>query len=82
MSTKGRINAQGRIVIPAAAREAAGLADGDEVLFEVMGKGELRLRSKGQAIARAQQIVGDAIAPHRNLADELIAERRRDAEKE
>jgi AbrB family looped-hinge helix DNA binding protein len=77
-----RINEQGRIVIPAECRAAAGLKPGDEVLIEPVGKGELRLRTKRQAIKAAQNIVARRVPETRDLVAELIAERREEAGRE
>jgi AbrB family looped-hinge helix DNA binding protein len=81
MSGWARINEQGRIVIPAECRAAAGLKPGDEVLIEPVGEGELRLRTKRQAIKEAQSIVARRVPKTRDLVAELIAERREEAER-
>ena len=57
MSARVRINQQGRIVIPAECRAAAGLKPGDDLLIEAVGEGELRLRTRRQALKEAQAIV-------------------------
>jgi AbrB family looped-hinge helix DNA binding protein len=75
MKGRPRINQQGRIVIPVGCRAAAGLKPGDELLIETLGKGELRLRTKEQALRKAQQIVA-RYSSGRDLVAELIAERR------
>lgn len=82
MIARARLNEQGRVVIPVECREAADFKPGDEVLIEVVGKGELRLRSKQQAIRRAQAIVARRLPKGRNLASELIEERRKEAERD
>ncbi len=79
MITKARLNEQGRVVIPAEFREAAGFKPGDEVVIEVIGKGELRLRTKRQSIRRAQDIVARGLRSKRDLAAELIEDRRKEA---
>ena len=79
MQGKSKINEQGRLVIPAECRQAAGLKPGEEVIIEVLGEGELRLRTKRQAIRRAQEIVARRVPKERDLASELIAERRSEA---
>jgi AbrB family looped-hinge helix DNA binding protein len=79
---RARLNSQGRIVIPAECRAAAGLAAGDEVLVEVIGDGELRLRSKRQALREAQAIIARGLARDRDLVSELIKERRDEAARE
>lgn len=79
MIAKAKINAQGRVVIPAPCREQAGLKPGDDVLIEVLGPGELRLRTKAEAVRKAQTIVARRVPKRRDLARELIKERRREA---
>src|SRR5579862_9778668 len=82
MQGKARINKQGRIVIPAECRAAAGLKPGDELVVEVVGEGELRLRTPAMAIKAAQDIVARYVPKDRDLVAELIAERRAEAERE
>ena len=77
-----KINQQGRIVIPAECRAAAGLKPGDDLLVEAVGKGELRLRTREQALREAQTIVARHVPADRDLVTELIAERRAEAERE
>lgn len=79
MRGRTRINQQGRIVIPAECRAAAGLKPGDELLVETVGEGELRLRTKQQAIKEAQAIVARYVPKGRDLVQELIDERRAEA---
>lgn len=81
MQARSRINNQGRIVIPAECRAAAGLKPGDEVLIEAIGEGELRLHTKQQAIKKAQKIVAHRVPKERDLVAELITERRKEAER-
>lgn len=79
---KATINSQGRIVIPAECREAAGIEPGSEVMVEVVGQGELRLRTKTEAIRKAQAIVAKYVPKNRDLVTELITERRKEAGRE
>jgi len=79
MQGRARINRQGRLVIPAECRAAAGLRPGDDVLIELVGEGELRLRTRRQAIKEAQAIVARYLPVGRNLVQELIDERRGEA---
>jgi AbrB family looped-hinge helix DNA binding protein len=76
-----RVNQQGRIVIPAECRAAAGLKPGDDLLIEAVGEGELRLRTRSQALKEAQAIVA-RYSSGRDLVAELIAERREEAARE
>jgi len=82
MAARARMNQQGRIVIPAECRAAAGIKPGDELLIEAIGKGELRLRTPEQAIRAAQAIVARRVPKNRDLVAELIAERRAEAKRE
>ena len=82
MASWTRINQQGRIVIPAQCRAAAGLKPGDELLIEAIGEGELRLRTPEQAIKEAQAIVARYLPKGRDLVQELIDERRAEAARE
>lgn len=79
MQARTKINRQGRIVIPAECRTAAGLKPGDDLIVETIGDGELRLSTPRRAIKDAQTIV----ARHRKKAgdpvQELIDERRAEA---
>ena len=82
MAVRVRINEQGRIVIPAECRAAAGLKPGEYLLVDAVGEGELRLRTPDQAIKAAQAIVARVIPKDRDLVAELIAERRAEAARE
>ena len=75
-----RILEGGRIVIPARLRKALGLEPGDTVRVEMEG-GYLRLETRRAGIQRARELLKPYLgAP--SLADELIAERRAEAEAE
>ncbi len=71
----------GRIVIPAEYRKALGLHVGDEVILR-LEEGEVRLLTPRQAIRRAQAVVRRYVGERRSLVEELIAERRAEAERE
>jgi AbrB family looped-hinge helix DNA binding protein len=79
--TRMRVNANGRVVIPASYREALGIKAGDEVILR-MEDGELRITTMKQRLERAQQRVRQYVKPGVSLADELIAERREAARRE
>lgn len=76
-----RIIEGGKLIIPASMRRELGLATGDTVLVDV-ADGELRVRSISKAIERAQAILRRHVPEGVSLADELIADRRREAERE
>lgn len=71
----------GRIVIPAAVREAMGLKDGGK-LFGRLDDGELRLFTAETASRKLRSIVRKFVPEGVSLADELIRERRAEAERE
>ena len=81
MKTRAKMNQQGRIVIPVECRAAAGIKPGDELLIEVVAQGELRLRTKAQALKAAQAIVA-RYSSGRDVVAELIAEHREEAARE
>jgi AbrB family looped-hinge helix DNA binding protein len=71
----------GKLIIPAAFRRSLGFDTGDTVVVELDEDG-LHVRSLSSAVRRAQQIVREFVPDEVNLADELIAERRIEAERE
>jgi AbrB family looped-hinge helix DNA binding protein len=75
---KTDLSANGRIVIPAAIRQALGIQAGDSIVMEVEG-GVLRIESFRQRLSRIQDEIIRLVGPERSLADELIAERREEA---
>jgi AbrB family looped-hinge helix DNA binding protein len=79
--TRLRINENGRVVIPAAFREALGVKPGDEVILRVQDD-ELRITTLKRRIERAQRLVRKYVKPGVSLVDELIAERREAAKRE
>jgi AbrB family looped-hinge helix DNA binding protein len=72
---------KGRIVIPAALREALGMAEGDVLDIRVVD-GELRIATMRERLRQAQQRVMALVPPGVSLADELNAERREAAKHE
>ncbi|MGO8954479.1 MAG: AbrB/MazE/SpoVT family DNA-binding domain-containing protein [Rhodomicrobium sp.] len=71
----------GRVVIPAALRDAMEARDGDAILAWVE-EGELHLLSPRVGARQAQALLKGLVPEGVSLADELIAERRREAEAE
>ncbi len=76
-----RVGPGGRIVIPAACRQALDISIGDELILR-LDDGGLRLLTAKQAIEQAQALVRRWVPAERSLADELIAERRAEAARE
>jgi AbrB family looped-hinge helix DNA binding protein len=80
-SQKVRLGPDGRVVVPAVFREALGLKEGD-VLFARLEGGEVHLLTPKAAMLRAQALVRQFVPEGVSLVDELISERRREAERE
>ena len=76
-----KINENGRVVIPAAFREALGIRAGDELVLR-LEEDELRITTMKQRLERARKLVRKYVKPGRSLVDELIAERREAARNE
>jgi antitoxin PrlF len=81
LRTRTRTGEKGRIVIPAAMREALGIADGDILDLQVVD-GELRVATMRERIRRAQERVRHLVPPGTLVSDELSAERREAAKHE
>ena len=78
---KTRLGKGGRIVIPTEYRRRLGVEPGDEIILHLDEEG-LRLYTPAQAVARAQSLVRRYVPEDRRLSEELIAERREEAERE
>jgi AbrB family looped-hinge helix DNA binding protein len=78
--SKVRVNEQGRLVIPAEIRAAAGIKPGSDVVLEVRGE-EVRMWSLATAAVRVQKKYR-RLARGRNVVDELLAERREEVRRE
>ncbi len=76
-----RLNANGRVVIPASVRKALGVEAGDDLILEKKDD-VFFLTTQQQRIRRAQQRAKTHLAAGTSLADELIAERRKAAKNE
>ena len=71
----------GKLVIPAAFRRRLGLSAGDTVMVELSDDG-LHVRSLKAAVRMAQDIVREFSPEGVSLADDLIADRRTEADRE
>ena len=74
-----RIDAAGRLVLPARFRKKLGLRAGDEVSLVLEDDSSLRVMTTAEAIRRAQSVVRRFVPQDRHLAAELAAERREEA---
>ena len=68
-------------MIPVALRRELGVEAGDELIFRLDEEG-LHVSTPAQALVRAQAFVKGLGLEGRNLAVELVAERRREAAEE
>ena len=68
----------GRVVIPAAYRKALEVDEGDYIVMQMDGD-EVRVVNDEKEFARVQAMIASYVPEGVSLADELIAERRREA---
>ncbi len=71
-----------RIVIPAAIRKSLGLRVGDAITLVLQNDGEVRLLIQAEAIRQAQALVRRQVPASRSLVEELLAERRKEADRD
>ncbi len=78
---RARVDASGRIVIPAESRLRKQVKEGDVLVVEEDDSG-VRLSTLDDAIRNAQEYFGKVIPADVRLVDELIAERKAEAARE
>lgn len=81
MQAKAKLNANGRVVIPAPMRKALDLRPGDELIMRVED-GELRLSTRRRALERARRMIRQYVPDDVDLTQSLIDDRRAEAERE
>lgn len=83
-ATPGKVvvGPDGSVALPSAALAVAGYKSGDTLFVRAAGDGEIHLLSSRAAIRRAQDLVREFVPKDVSLVDELLKERRREAEKE
>jgi bifunctional DNA-binding transcriptional regulator/antitoxin component of YhaV-PrlF toxin-antitoxin module len=80
MTARARVDQDGRLTIPRDLLAAAGIEPDSDVVLDVR-QGELRLRRAATALTEVQQKYR-ALAPGRDMVDELIADRRNEVARE
>ena len=78
---RGRLVSGGRLQIPARVRRELGLKDGDAVVMETVS-GELRVRPYRDVVSEVRKRLRKYVPEGASLTDELIADRRAEAERE
>lgn len=81
LRTRIRIGEKGRIIIPAAIREALGMGVGDVIDLRIVD-GEVRATTLRSRILRVQERARRYVKPGTLVSDELSAERREAAKHE
>ena len=76
-----RIKKSGRVLIPAVIRRRLNLEEGNEVLLRIDGTG-IQMGTRQQALDRIQKRLRQYIPEDRVLSEELIEERRAEADRE
>ncbi len=76
-----KIDSSGRVVLPADIRAAMEVSVGDTVQM-VLDGGSVQIKSPRQALREAQDYFCKTIPADVNLVDELLRERREEAERE
>lgn len=78
---RARLNDEGRLVIPAACRRRLGMTAGQDVLLQVSDQG-LLVYTPDSAVNRLQAWVDAHVPPGVSLVDELLADRRAEADRD
>lgn len=81
MTYVSRIIKGGKVALPASIRRALVMPDGEKIFIE-KEEGRIVIRTQAQAIREAQAELREYVPEGVSLVDELIADRRREAEKE
>lgn len=76
-----RVDAQGRLLVPKELRDAIDMRPNENVTL-LVEDGELVVLTVTAATRRIREIAAPYATPGRSLVDELIAERRAEAERE
>jgi AbrB family looped-hinge helix DNA binding protein len=80
-STRVRVDAAGRVVIPAELRQRLGIKSGEELILSET-PGGIQVQTFRQVLAEAQEFFAPYAIPGQSVVDELIRERREEARRE
>lgn len=75
---RGKVDASGRVLLPAELRDELHVSEGDAVLF-VRNSGTVEIQTLSQAVQRAQDYFCSLAPRNISLVDELLADRRAEA---
>jgi AbrB family transcriptional regulator (stage V sporulation protein T) len=78
--SRGKVSA-GRVVLPAELRRQFGIKDGSDVVFSRTEHG-IEIRTIDEVVRQAQEACARYIKPGVSLVDELLRERREEAERD
>jgi AbrB family transcriptional regulator (stage V sporulation protein T) len=78
---RAKVDASGRILLPAELRAQLHVTEGDSVLF-VQHPNSLEVRTLTQAVRKAQEYFGSLAPASVSMVDELLAERRAEVARE
>lgn len=81
VSAQANLGPDGRLLIPAAIRDAAGIKRGDKVTMQVEN-GRIVVESWWSQIMRVREILAHRVVPGESWSDELIADRRAESLRE
>jgi AbrB family looped-hinge helix DNA binding protein len=81
LQAKAKLDANSRVVIPAAVRKALDLRPGDKLIMRIED-GKLRLSTQRQALARTRRKISEYISRDEDLTQSLIDDRRKKASRE
>ena len=80
-AVRGKVVEGGRIIVPATFRKSMGLSKGDTVFMELHGDGS-RIRPARSALHRIQAKLRAFAPSEGSVSDELITQRRAEADRE
>jgi AbrB family looped-hinge helix DNA binding protein len=80
-STRVRVDTAGRVTLPAELRHKLGIEPGQELILAEDGQG-IHLQTFAQAVQAAQEAFAPYRIPGQSVVDELIRERREEAQRE